>query len=320
LGIVIYCLGHRQAAMKRDDPRAELFEPMAFLEYCHQLGAGGIQVPLGVRDEPYVRRLRERAEHYGMFLEGIAGPPQQEADVDRFDAEMRTAKLAGVKSVRTVIFAGRRYEQYRSAEEFRRAAERGRVALERAARVVERRRVRLAVENHKDHRVSERLELLRKISSEYVGACVDTGNNLALLEDPLHVVEAFLPWAFSVHLKDQAVQEYEDGFLLVDVPLGEGFLDLQKMIDVLRRARPGICFSLETITRDPLKVPCLTEQYWATLADVAGSDLARILRVARANAAQHFPEVSQRSPKERADLEDQIVKKCLAYARTQLGL
>ena len=78
----------------------------------------------------------------------------------------------------------------------------------------------------------------------------------------------------SVHLKDQAVREYEDGFLLADVPLGQGDLDLMAAWWI-SCASPGrrCAFSLELIMRDPLKVPCLTERYWATLPSVSGREL-----------------------------------------------
>jgi hypothetical protein len=51
-----------------------------------------------------------------------------------------------------------------------------------------------------------------------------------------------------------AVAPYEDGFLLSEVPMGEGFLDLETMVDMLRQKDPNIVFDLEMITRD-LKVP-----------------------------------------------------------------
>jgi sugar phosphate isomerase/epimerase len=137
-----------------------------------------------------------------------------------------------------VILPGRRYDRFKSLNEYRQFAERGRQALKRAAPIVERHSVRLAVENHKDQRLEERLSLLRELKCPFIGACVDTGNSFALLEDPVSVVEALAPYAFSVHLKDQAVQEYDEGFLLADVALGDGFLDLQKMVDVLRSALP----------------------------------------------------------------------------------
>jgi len=320
LGIVVYCLGHRTQAFREQQPSRDLSDPLALLEHCHQLGAGGVQVPLGVRDEAYARSLRDKAEQYGMFIEGIVSPPSGPADLDRFDAHLATAQRAGAGVVRTVIMPGRRYEFFDSAAKFREYADRGRRALELAEPVAARHRVRLAVENHKDQRVPERIELLRRLSSPWIGACVDVGNSFALLEDPLAVVEAYAPWAVSVHLKDQAVQEYQDGFLFGDAPLGKGFLDLKRMVQILRQAKPEVRFSLEVITRDPLQVPCLTERYWTTLPDVPGSDLARTLRIIRVHAQARLPAVSGLSPADRAEVEEQNVRQSLAYARTELGL
>jgi 3-oxoisoapionate decarboxylase len=320
LGIVLYSCGLRQRARKNRNAGDDLFEPLAFLEHCRQLGAGGIQLPLGVREEEYTRRLRRQAEQYGMFVEGMAGAPGDRGGVERFEAELRTAARAGVRDVRLVLFPGRRYETFASADEFRQATERARLALERAAPAAERQRVRLAVENHKDQRAAERVALLARISSEWVGACVDVGNNLALLEDPLQFVETLAPWAFSVHLKDQAVREYEDGFLFADVPLGQGFIDLKAIAAVLRKAKPDARFSLELITRDPLKVPCLTEKYWATLEGVPGSELARTLRTVRKHQAAELPQVSSLSPEEQLLREQQNLQASLAYAREQLGM
>jgi len=70
------------------------------------------------------------------------------------------------------------------------------------------------------------------------------------------------------------VAEYPDGFLLAEVPLGEGFVDLPRIARMLRRARPDIHLNLEMITRDPLRIPCLTDYYWATLEKVPARELA----------------------------------------------
>jgi sugar phosphate isomerase/epimerase len=321
LGMCIYCLGLQRRWRKQRDDGPDLFDPVTFLDYCHGLGAGGVQVPLGIKDQAYTADLRRRAEKWGMFLEGIGGLPRDQNSLERFDAEVRTAQQAGARAIRVVIIPGRRYEQFNSAEEFRRFAEAGRRSLELAEPVAARHKMPLAVENHKDQRIPARLALLKHISSEWVGACVDTGNSISLLEDPTEVVEAYAPWARSVHLKDQAVQEYEDGFLLADVPLGDGFLDLSKMVTILRKARPDVCFSFEGITRDPLKVPCLTEKYWATFADVPGRDLARTLRMVRAAAPDEpLPRVSHLTLDEQVRQEEDNVKKSLAFARKHLGL
>jgi sugar phosphate isomerase/epimerase len=320
LGVVIYALAQQRKALQNESPQRDLFEPLTYLDYCHGLGAGGIQVPLGVRDADYSRKLREQARQYGMYVEGITNLPKTERELQRFEAEVGTAAAVGALALRTATLPGRRYEQFTTDNEYRAAAAEARQWLRRVVPILERHRVRLAIENHKDHRAEELVTLLRDVGSEYVGACLDFGNNLALLEDPVAVVEALAPWACSVHIKDHAVQEYEEGFLLADVPLGEGFLDLKALLAILRRARPEVRFSLETITRDPLKIPVLTDKYWATLANVPGSDLARTLRMVRARRAAQLPQISRLPPAEQLACETAGIQTSVQYARQVLGI
>ena len=165
------------------------------------------------------------------------------------------------------------------------------------------------------------LDFLRRADSPHIGVCVDTGNSIALLEDPLAVVKAYAPWAFSTHLKDMGVEEYADGFLLAEVPLGSGFLDLPKILDTLRRARPEIHFNLEMMTRDPLKVPCLTRKYWATFGKLPGRDLADTLRLVRTHAPKEpLPRVGNLGREQKLQKEDENVRRSLTYARQHLGL
>ena len=319
LGLVIYCCQLRRSHLKRQDPKADLFEPLRFLEHCLAQGAGGMQVPLGTLDPATARQLRRRAEETGLFIEAILNVPNQPGEVGRFEAEVKSAVAVGAVAARTVIIPGRRYEYFDSLEKFRELEARGQAALERAAPIVEKYRLPLAVENHKDHRAPQRVALLKHISSEYVGACVDTGNSLALLEDPLETVTALAPWAHSVHLKDQAVAAYEQGFLLGDVPLGQGVLDLPRMVDALRTAKPRVRCTLELITRDALEVPCLTDKYWATFPEMPASDLARTLQLVRERSSD-LQSVSALPAPQQLELEDDNIRQSLAYAESHLAL
>jgi sugar phosphate isomerase/epimerase len=169
--------------------------------------------------------------------------------------------------------------------------------------------------------VEEHERLLKSYSSEYLGACLDFGNNIALLDDPMEVVERLAPYTLTTHVKDMAVQPYEDGFLLSEVPLGSGILDLPKIVATVRKARPAASFMLEMITRDPLKVPCLTEKYWAPFPGRNGAYLARTLKLVRDRASKTpLPVVSGKPREERMKLEEENVKLCLRYAREKLAL
>jgi hypothetical protein len=67
-------------------------------------------------------------------------------------------------------------------------------------------------------------------------------------------------------------------------------------------------------------VPCLTEGYWATFADVPARDLARTLGIVRARAARELPRVSHLPLEKQVAREAENVEKCLAFARERLGL
>ncbi len=319
MGVVIYDFNLRRRWLKKQDAKSDLFQPLAFLKHCHKIGAGGIQANLGVLRADAIGALRDYAELHDLFIDAIIQPPKDDKDVDRFEAEIKTARDVEVQAVRTTIIPGRRYERFKTIEEFREFEQRGAAMLQRAVPVLERHRVPLAVENHKDQRIDERVALFQRLGCQYIGACVDTGNSIALLDDPYEAVEALAPYAFSVHLKDQALKRYDEGFLLGDVPLGQGSLDLNRMVASIRKAKPGIHFALELITRDPLKVPCLTERYWGPMPKVDARDLSNVLRLV-AKKPTDAQQVSELSETQQIDLEMDNVVRSLAYAGSELSL
>ena len=83
-------------------------------------------------------------------------------------------------------------------------------------------RMALGIENHKGYRAAEQAAWLKRLGSEWVGVCLDFGNNLSLCEDPMETVRTLAPYTVFAHIKDMAVEEYEDGFLLSEVPMGDG--------------------------------------------------------------------------------------------------
>ncbi len=321
MGICIHALPvHMEASRRRGQP-ANLSDPLALLEFCHALGAGGLQAPLGIRDEQYCRQLRTRAEQLEMWIEGAVEMQPPQDSTERLEAQLRTAVAAGVSVVRCVLLPGRRYEQFSSWEQFQQAAVRAEKALQQAEPTARKHRVVLAVENHKDLRSDELTATINRLGSQYVRVCVDTGNNIALLEDAMDTVTQLAPLAAAVHLKDMDLREYADGFLLSEVPFGEGIVDLPKIVQLLRRANPPLRFSLEMITRDPLRVPCLTDRYQATLGSVPARDLARSLRTARQR--QHLPalpSVSNLTLDDQLAAEKRNLQKCIQYAHDRLGL
>ena len=301
----------------------ELAPPLALLEEAHRLGAAGIQVEIGAtpEDATTAAELRRRAESFRMYVEATFGPPKSQEDVERFERSVQNAQTAGATLARGVIMPGRRYEEFKSLDQFRAAQQSGRHSLELAAPILARNNFKFAIENHKDERIEEKIETLRRVGSEHIGLCVDVGNSFTLLEDPLEVARAYAPYTFTAHFKDQAVRLAPDGFWFADVSLGEGFLDLASLVRTLHQAKPGLHLNLEVITRDPLRVPVLTDDFWVTLPDVPARALAHTLNTVQAHSSPAaFQMISSLSPDQQMAAEFANVERSFAFARDRLGL
>jgi sugar phosphate isomerase/epimerase len=297
-------------------------KPFDFVEYCHSLGFGVVETRLPPNDPESIKAFRQKIEAYNMRVILDVGYPRDEAGVAAFDASVKAAKECGAISLHAAMTA-RRYEEFAAFDTFKQSFERAQNSIALAEPVLRKYRVRLGIENHKGWRSAEQAAWFKRVGSEWVGVHFDFGNNVALCEDPAETLRNLLPYTFGCHLKDMAVEPYEDGFLLSEVPLGEGFLDIKGMVASLRHKDPNMPFDLEMITRDPLKIPVFTDKYWVTFDDsyspLPARDLARVLEIVHKNKPKSpLPRTTGMSPEAQLQLEDENISKSIAYARQYL--
>ena len=319
LGLTIWSYSHRWKQRRPDAPKPGWRNALDVLDHCHDLGAGCLQI--GVRDwtNDFIGQVRNKRESLGVSLEGQVGLPRNDSNLARFESELRAAKEAGATILRTVCLGSRRYETFKSLDEWKRFIRDSRQALERAEPVLDRMRLKLAVENHKDWRIDEHLDLLKHLDSEWIGVNLDFGNNISLLEHPHDVAEALAPFVMTTHVKDMALAEHDDGFLLSEVPLGDGILDMKRMMSTCTKANPSVWFNLEMITRNPLRVPVFLNSYWHTMNRLPAPDLARTLKLAKAGNANSLPTITNRNEVGRLEFEETNVRRSFAFAREELG-
>lgn len=302
----------------------EAHQPADLVDLCHQLGLGGVETRLPGADGDTIPAFRERLERYRIRLILDVPLPRDSGDVERFDAAVRSGTEAGAYSLHAAM-TQRRYEEFDTFAAFRAKFEQCQRQIELAEPVLRKHRLRLGIENHKGWRSAEQNAWLKRVGSEWVGVHLDFGNNLALCETPEETLENLAPYAVACHIKDMAVEDYDDGFLLSEVPLGEGVLDLPHWVTSLRARHPEIVFDLETITRDPLRIPVFTKKYWLTFDDtyspLPGRDLAQVLDLVRKNRPKSpLPLITGLTVAEQASLEDENNRKSINYARAKLGL
>jgi len=294
------------------------------VDLAHDLGLGVVETRLTANDAEAAKALRQKVETFGMRVILDTPLPRAENDVERFDAAVAACKAAGAISLHAAM-TQRRYEEFDTFEAFKARFEACQKQVALAEPVLRKHRIKLGIENHKGWRSAEQAAWMKRVSSEWVGVHLDFGNNISLCEDPDDTLANLAPYTVGCHLKDMAVQPYEDGFLLSEVPLGEGILDLAKWVNTLQARDPHMPFDLETITRDPLKIPIFTRKYWATFDDayspLPGRDMARTFDIVRKHPPKSpLPRTSGLSPADQAKLEDDNNRKSIEYARAKLNL
>jgi sugar phosphate isomerase/epimerase len=272
----------------------ESIDTLELLERSHGFGAAGIQAV--IHGDPV--RIRREAEQREMYFEAMVPLPSG-GNTALFEQSLKDAQAAGATALRAACLGTRRYETFKTLDDWKQHVAESREALEAALPILDKYKIPLGLENHKDWTADELAALMKRYSSEYFGVCLDFGNNIALLDDPMEAIEKLAPYTVSTHVKDIAVGVYDEGILLSEVILGQGLIDLPRAVGLIR---PGVRMTLEMITRAPLKIPFLSEPYWATFPETRASELARTLRFAQKH---RLPPVSALS-------EDENVRQCLA--------
>ncbi len=293
-----------------------------FVDLCKSFGGDGCLmnlVQLTSRDSAYLKQIRQALDDKGMFLE-LSLDPQLFEDQSLLSSAAATARDLGVSRLQLAA-GGRRTEDFSDPSQWQEFLKHWHQRLQQAEPIFKQSKLQLGIENHQDWLADELVEVLRKIGSPHIGASVDFSNNLALLEDPLEVVQKLAPYAVTSHLKDAAISEIEEGCMIADVPLGQGILPLAKLMELLRRSKSDIHFCLDMITRDPVKVAYRDDSFWGVFGKRDTSRIDRFKSTVLSKAAtRSFPKIGGMSSSQMRAVEDDNIRRSVAYAKRTLGL
>ena len=236
-------------------PPATPLRPVELLRTAADLGVGVVQfadnLPLDELDEQQLAAVEAVAGEHGLQLEvgtrGIGEHLVRYADL---------AVRLGSPFVRVVLDRGA--DEPSVAEAVAR--------LSRYEPAFRSRGRQLAIENH-DRFSSEQLLHIVDALGDWVGICLDTVNSLGALEPPETVLAALGPRAINVHLKDFTIQRHRHalGFEVVGTPLGQGRLDLPRLLAALEgwgRVQTAI-LELWTPLGESLDLTIAQERAWA---------------------------------------------------------
>ncbi len=190
--------------------------------------------------------------------------------------------------------------------------------------------VKIALENHAgDMQAREVRTIIEQSGKDFVASCLDTGNPMWVMENPLVTLDVLGPYVVTTHVRDSAVFETPEGAAAQWVALGDGVVDLTTFVTRYREVCPQAGMQLEIITgRPPRRLPYLRQDYWRNFSAMPASEFARFVEMAKHGhpfmgtmVIEDAPGV--RNPAYAAALKEQQrvdLERSLAYAKEVLGV
>lgn len=198
------------------------------LESAAGLGCGVLQLCDHPRAEAPgaedLTALYRRAESMGIVFEtGTRG-----VEPDHLRAHLRTAEALGARLVRSMLSSVRGAPTMAGAV----------AQLREVMPMYEAAGVTLALETYEQFSACQLVDVVETVGSPNLGICLDPGNSVARLEHPMDVARTCAPYVVNHHVKDFDFSRLEAtvGFQFAGAPLGEGLLDHDAVVAVLRTA------------------------------------------------------------------------------------
>ncbi len=219
---------------------ARPLSPADLIDKTADLGLGLLQIcdypPIERCDDGELRALARQAERRDVRIElGTRGV--RPAHLRRY---LALAGALGATLLRSMINAPS--GQPDDPDAHHPSADEAVALLRQTATDFERAGVDLALETYEQVPVATLVEVVTRVGSDRVGICLDPGNSVAALELPSTTVAACAGLVLNLHVKDFAFTRRDGwiGFTYAGARLGEGLLDYDAMVEVVRPEERGI--------------------------------------------------------------------------------
>jgi sugar phosphate isomerase/epimerase len=194
-------------------------------------GFAGVQIDpyhLNTNTVEYGRGLQRLAEQEGLFLElGCEGFAST-----HLRRQLRFAEALGARFIRVFdVVKPRPKDQEQIQHQLNFIGQ----EVESLITELEKMDITLGWENHADYTTSEQLLVLQRLNHPRFRACLDIGNSMIFLEQPLETVERLTPFVGGVHLKDYAATGITFGLKFCGTALGSGMIHLESVMEILKR-------------------------------------------------------------------------------------
>jgi sugar phosphate isomerase/epimerase len=140
--------------------------------------------------------------------------------------------------------------------------------------------IAIAVENHQDATTDDLLRLADIVGdSPAFGITLDTGNPLAMAEDPAEAARRVAHLIRHVHLKDYTIHFAPEGYRLARCAAGDGVIDFPAILAIVRANGHKVLPGIEIAAQATRTIPFLDRGWWSTYPPRDVTDLIMPLQL-----------------------------------------
>jgi sugar phosphate isomerase/epimerase len=308
--------------------RSQNWTPIQLLDYSAGQGAQVVHFSeirfIGSLEPDNLKQVRAHAEKLGIEIEiGMRSicPTSKMFDAGAGTAEQQLSKMidsaviVGSRIVRAVLGSA----EDRKPGPIDRHIESTAGVLKKSRQKAMDANIKIAIENHAgDMQSHEVKRLIEEAGRDFVGSCLDSGNPLWTLEDPLVALDTLHPYVLTSHLRDSAVWTTPEGAAVAWVRMGEGNVRIEEFVRKYSELCPGRALSLESIVTGPRVYAYRDPQFWEAYRDVPAWEFQRFVEIAeRGKPREAPPRAANREEAQKRERED--LEASIRYTRKLLG-
>jgi sugar phosphate isomerase/epimerase len=259
------------------------------MDRAAELGLAGIEIPLTASVPSFEGRIVELAGPAEDLGETLRERGTQvvadygivvDYDAAHFIDYLHTAKRLGAKVVRAtlsnILCGDRRTCPGGWPARLEAVAARLREVLP----VAEELGLAIAMENHQDATTEDLLRLADMVgNSPAYGITLDTGNPLAMAEDPVEAARRMANLIRHVHLKDYKIHFAPEGYRLVRCAAGDGVIDFAAILAIVRANGHNVVPGIEIAAQATRTIPFFDPGWWSTYPPREASELIEPLQI-----------------------------------------
>lgn len=297
--------------------RSSGWTPFQYLDYCAKWKAKVVHFSeirfLGSLEDDHLKNVRAHAEKLGIGLEigmrsvcptSKAFDPSQGTASEQILRMVKAAKTIGSPIVRGFLgTSADRVGPLHIEGQIENAVK----ALRSVRSQVMDAGLKIAIENHAGDMQGRELKvLIEEAGKDFVGACLDSGNPLWVLEDPHLTLETLAPYVLTSHVRDTALWRTDQGIAVKWTRMGEGNVDIRSYVKRYQELCPGKALTLEIIVTQPRIFAYQDPAFWDSYRNVPAWSFVRFLSLAdKGKPFEGLPPASkdQAASREREDLE-----------------